>query len=350
MAHTNETEKYGLSQFLATDKPAWLVDYNTDMMKIDMNMNGLQEQVTANLEEYHSGEGALDTRVTQCESDIVALDGRTTALEGRMDSAEGRLDVDEANIVSGTNRIGVLEGKVADLESGQGLANDSVDTDMLKDHCVTTDKLAYNSVTTDEILNGTIQYEDLSIDLVRHLINMMHPVGSVYLSMGVDPNTLFVGTTWVRQTGGVLYTGNGTNDGTTTGSNSKTLTTANLPSHGHTGSVSGSVSMSGTTWNSKPKINVCMRWDGQTTPTIEKLKLNSFEFGGTARSAWMLSTDSSWQNSIIADGNNLLEGSWNHSHTLSTSGLSVTVNNTGSGTAFDVQQAGMYVSVWKRTA
>lgn len=348
MAHTNETEKYGLSQFLATDKPAWLVDYNTDMMKIDMNMNGLQEQVTANLEEYHSGEGALDTRVTQCESDIVALDGRTTALEGRMDSAEGRLDVDEANIVSGTNRIGVLEGKVADLESGQGLANDSVDTDMLKDHCVTTDKLAYNSVTTDEILNGTIQYEDLSIDLVRHLINMMHPVGSVYLSMGVDPNTLFVGTTWVRQTGGVLYTGNGSNDGTTTGSNSKTLQTANLPSHSHTFSGGGSINTGDASW-------------GSGTPSFKlQMDVRSSQYVG---SDWRdvkgrgLPTPSGAEDvnyQVMYSGSSYLEprielkgGSWNHTHSVSVSG---SIGNTGSGTAFDVQQAGIYVSVWKRTA
>lgn len=38
MASTNKTTNYELSQFLGTDKPAWLSDYNSDMGKIDAQM------------------------------------------------------------------------------------------------------------------------------------------------------------------------------------------------------------------------------------------------------------------------------------------------------------------------
>ena len=38
MSSTNKTTNYELSQFLGTDKPAWLSDYNTDMSKIDVQM------------------------------------------------------------------------------------------------------------------------------------------------------------------------------------------------------------------------------------------------------------------------------------------------------------------------
>lgn len=38
MSSTNKTTNYELSQFLGTDKPAWLADYNTDMSKIDTQM------------------------------------------------------------------------------------------------------------------------------------------------------------------------------------------------------------------------------------------------------------------------------------------------------------------------
>ena len=46
MAHTNATANYELSQFLGTDKPAWLVDYNGDMQKID---TALKNNADANL-------------------------------------------------------------------------------------------------------------------------------------------------------------------------------------------------------------------------------------------------------------------------------------------------------------
>lgn len=38
MTATNHTENYNLSQFVGTDHPTWLVDYNGDMAKIDSQM------------------------------------------------------------------------------------------------------------------------------------------------------------------------------------------------------------------------------------------------------------------------------------------------------------------------
>lgn len=38
MTATNHTENYNLSQFVGTDRPTWLVDYNGDMTKIDAQL------------------------------------------------------------------------------------------------------------------------------------------------------------------------------------------------------------------------------------------------------------------------------------------------------------------------
>lgn len=50
MASTNKTENYDLSQFVGTDRPTWLGDYNGDMKKIDDQMKANAdaiEQATA---------------------------------------------------------------------------------------------------------------------------------------------------------------------------------------------------------------------------------------------------------------------------------------------------------------
>lgn len=47
MASTNKTTNYELSQFLGSDKPAWLSDYNTDMSKIDTQMKLNADAATA---------------------------------------------------------------------------------------------------------------------------------------------------------------------------------------------------------------------------------------------------------------------------------------------------------------
>lgn len=48
MASTNKTQKYLLSQFLSNDKPAWLTDYNADMLKIDNGLSDVDKKATAN--------------------------------------------------------------------------------------------------------------------------------------------------------------------------------------------------------------------------------------------------------------------------------------------------------------
>lgn len=46
MSSTNKTSNYDLSQFIGTDKPAWLTDYNQDMAKIDAGIDAAQDTAT----------------------------------------------------------------------------------------------------------------------------------------------------------------------------------------------------------------------------------------------------------------------------------------------------------------
>lgn len=61
MASTNKTTNYELSQFLGTDKPAWLADYNSDMTKIDTGIHAAQTTAT-------SADGKADANTTNIGS------------------------------------------------------------------------------------------------------------------------------------------------------------------------------------------------------------------------------------------------------------------------------------------
>jgi hypothetical protein len=58
MAHTNQTPNYGLSEFVGTDKPAWLVDYNGDMDKIDLGLKAAKD--VADAAKAEADQGAID--------------------------------------------------------------------------------------------------------------------------------------------------------------------------------------------------------------------------------------------------------------------------------------------------
>lgn len=92
MSSTNKTTNLGLSQFLGTDKPAWLGDYNSDMQKID--------DAFANLEQGGQSSAA----------DIAALQQKDEELTQNINDVNDRVDTVTADIITVGNRTTVLEG------------------------------------------------------------------------------------------------------------------------------------------------------------------------------------------------------------------------------------------------
>ncbi len=107
MASTNKTTNYELSQFLGTDKPAWLSDYNTDMSKIDAQMK-------LNANAATSAGGTADSALTA----IGTLANLTTEVKTNVVSA-----VNEVNTKAGTAQTTANSASNA-AYSAQTTAND----------------------------------------------------------------------------------------------------------------------------------------------------------------------------------------------------------------------------------
>ena len=75
MSSTNKTINYELSQFIGSDKPAWLSDYNTDMSKIDAQMKLNADGVTSASGSANSANtaiGTLASLTTDAKTDLVS--------------------------------------------------------------------------------------------------------------------------------------------------------------------------------------------------------------------------------------------------------------------------------------
>ena len=74
------------------------------------------------------------------------------------------------------------------------------------------------------------------------LLNLVYPVGSIYLSSkNTNPGTLFGGT-WVQiKDRFILTAGDSYSNGATGGAATVTLTVSNMPSHTHSFTPSGTV-------------------------------------------------------------------------------------------------------------
>ena len=127
MAHTNETANYHLSQFVGTDIPNPLVDYNGDMEKIDTAIKGVADASAGYASdiadiEIQNGSETLTTVAQTLSGAVNELDADTGDLNTRLTTAEGKITADEGTLATAVSNISTLSGKVSAVETKVGSA------------------------------------------------------------------------------------------------------------------------------------------------------------------------------------------------------------------------------------
>ena len=107
MASTGKTTNYELSQFIGTDKPSWLGDYNGDMLKIDTALGSINATATT------AQSGVASAQSAASAAQMTANAAQRTATANAKDITELKADFSTASLdvtaVTGTlNPIGVF--------------------------------------------------------------------------------------------------------------------------------------------------------------------------------------------------------------------------------------------------
>jgi len=171
--------------------------------------------------------------------------------------------------------------------------------------------------TSIEAIAGTSATKAITpatlLAVLNAFLGNIYPVGSIYMStVATNPSTLFGVGTWTAISGQFLMGQDGTHAaGSTGGALTKTLSTAEMPSHTHTATAASDAHTH----------NIGRDTDGASGTTRFTVH-NTGVSGATATSP--TSSDS-------------------HTH-------GITVANTGSGTAFSILPPYVAVYIWKRTA
>lgn len=253
----------------------------------------------------------------------------------------------------------------------------------------------YNRSNTAYDINDATARSDLATKITKaNIIATLYPVGSIYISVAsTNPGTFLSGTTWERISGAVFLMAAGSTygAGTTGGSATRTLVTANLPSHSHTftgkasstgnqsqghthsgttGGISANHSHSGTSGNPSANHthggnshthtipgNAGLYGDnsGQTYNRIVSLTRTN----GGASTASTTPGNTGYRSADHTHSTTTGNPSANHTHGVTTGGISAnhthkvatagSIGNTGSGTAFDTMPPYLAVYMWKRT-
>lgn len=96
MSSTNKTNYYNLSQYIGTDKPTYLGDYNSDMSKIDGAIHQVQETATT----ANQTAGSADAKVTQVTENVEDLKSRVGVLEGNVSNLHEKNTMQDSAINS----------------------------------------------------------------------------------------------------------------------------------------------------------------------------------------------------------------------------------------------------------
>lgn len=175
MSSTNKTTNYNLSQFIGSDKPAWLVDYNGDMSAIDTQMKANADAAAAAQTTANTADGKADTNA----SAISTLDSQINGASGvaaDVVSLQGSVNTINSLIGNGepTTTDKTLIGAINELDSDTGTLN----TKIGNVPCVQRISV---SVTAD----GVKTYRQLLDDLHAAIVSRLSDIttGRVVLSV-----------------------------------------------------------------------------------------------------------------------------------------------------------------------
>lgn len=126
MASTNHTTNYNLSQFIGTDKPTWLGDYNGDMGKIDAQMktnaDNIATAITASENATTTANSAVSTansaNATATSASATATSASTTA-----DNAQSTANSALSTATSAQTTANTANSKADNISSKLNLSN-----------------------------------------------------------------------------------------------------------------------------------------------------------------------------------------------------------------------------------
>ena len=137
MSSTNKTTNYNLSQFVGTDVPSYLGDYNSDMSKIDKaigdvaNSQGSVEQsvvgLTTEVQGLSTQVSGVSTRVQQLQTTVTQIDSAykqaDTALSQRITANANNIQANTTAIESANTAIESANTAIESINTAIGTAD-----------------------------------------------------------------------------------------------------------------------------------------------------------------------------------------------------------------------------------
>ena len=154
MASTNKTANYNLSQYVGTDKPTYLSDYNTDMFNIDAQMKVNADNVATAISGIETATTTANTANTNAQTAIsTANSASSTASEASTTATNAQTTANSALATATT-----AQSTANTANSTANTANNKADSIASKLNLSNVTVFNYNQITVDSgsLTNGKI--------------------------------------------------------------------------------------------------------------------------------------------------------------------------------------------------
>lgn len=178
MPSTNKTNPYELSQFIGSDIPSWLSDYNEDMLKIN---NAIQEAktsaddamtsagsassdvnaLTISVSNLSESLNSTNQNVTKNTSDIASINSSVSNINQNIDSLNGKVNSNSESIGNLTTQVTNNTQSINTITPAfQNMGKWNTSTLSLNDPFTGTLNMYYNTYLNLAIINGQVNIPD----------------------------------------------------------------------------------------------------------------------------------------------------------------------------------------------
>ena len=184
-ASTNKTTNYELPQFVGTDKPSWLGDFNEAMLTIDTGMHG---NATA-IDSVESTSQTAKSTANQALQGVSSLSDTVSSQGSAISSIDGRVTTINSTLTTQGTAISSIDGRVTTLETDN--TTNKANIQALEDYLNIN---TFESVPMGTLTRGTIQTQNINVAK-----NSDGSLAKIYGSMTMNVNSN-LGTTFEMQT------------------------------------------------------------------------------------------------------------------------------------------------------
>lgn len=222
MSSTNKTENYNLSQYIGTDKPTYLGDYNSDMLKIDTQLKANADSATNAV----SAAGAAQAVAEKASKDVQTLNDSTTANSEEIASLKTKNAQQDVSIQNATNAASSALNKanqndhnIADINTrNQWIQGTNIHNTGLPNYSKGSWNCSYNRLSGLLNISGQIELSQGSTiagesrvgTIPDNIMKLIHPSGEqkIWSSLFVtrSDGSLEVNNLTIDQTGKIYLT------------------------------------------------------------------------------------------------------------------------------------------------